>query len=279
MTREAPRTREAPGTSGRRRGRGSLLAVTAALPLVLAHDGAGATWQAILVVMSLGLVVVVALAVIGRVSVGRPDDLVLPLASIAIASSLAPLGSAWLSDWIGWAFPVGVTMLAALLVAATTSLELHRTDPLVYAATGLAVVGAAVLSQPLTMAWHPPPEFLPLAEGVEITIADPQEGTTVPAGTVPLTVTVTGGSIAGELVEVEAVGPDPEEGGVLVVSVDGASVPVEPEEDCTRRAACLEVTVPVELDPGERRVSIEFRRADGASFTPLVTDRVDLLVE
>lgn len=260
--------------------RWSPLPAAAALPWLLAHDGPGATWQALLVVLALGLTAVVVLALLGRVSVERPDDLVLPLASVAIASSLAPLGSAWLSDWIGWAFPLGVVMLVALLVAATTSLRLERRSPLPWTAFGIATVAAALLYQPLTMAWHPPPEFLPLADDVRIEIVEPVDGATVEGGEVPVTIVVEGGSFGGELVrDAETVGPDPEEGGVLAVAVDQAGVEVRPEQDCSRRNTCTEVTFPVELEAGERRVTVEFRRADGASFTPLVTDRVDLEVE
>lgn len=259
-----------------RRRVGALLLVA---PLVLAHDGPGATWQALLVVVALGLVVVVGMAVAGKLRIEQLDDLVLPLASVAIASSLAPLGSQWLSDWIGWAFPVGVVMLSTLLVAATTGLDLAPRSPLPWGGLVAAVVGGVVLYQPLTVAWHPPPDLLPLADDVEITMVSPTDGATVPAGTTEVAITVTGGSIAEGFVDVEELGPDPEEGGVLIAAVDGSFVEVDLDQECSRRAACSEVTFPVELEPGERRLSVEFRRADGASFTPLVTARADLTVE
>lgn len=259
-------------------GRWSTLPIAAALPWTLAHDGPGATWQALLVVIALGMVVLVVMAVLDRLRIERPDDLVLPLASVAIASSLAPLGSAWLSDWVGWAFPVGVVMLATLIVAATTSLRLERRSPLPWGALGVAAVGAAALYQPLTVAWHPPPDFLPLADDVAIAITAPDEGAALPPGTTSVEVTVEGGSIASGFVDVEELGPDPEEGGVLIVSVDGEPLEPDYDQECTRRAACTQVTFPVELDPGEATIRVEFRRADGASFTPLVTDRREVTV-
>lgn len=275
------RDRPTPGgpTPGRSTpARRAVLPLAVASPWILAHDGPGATWQALLVVIALGLVVIVVMAVLDRVQVERPDDLVLPLASVAIASSLAPLGSAWLSDWVGWAFPVGVVMLVALVVAATTSLRLERRSPLPWSALGVAVVGAAALYQPLTLAWHPPPDLLPLADDVAIAITAPEEAATLEAGTTSVEVTVEGGSIASGFVDVEEIGPDPEEGGVLIVSVDGEALEPDYDQECTRRAACTQVTFPVELSPGEATIRVEFRRADGASFTPLVTDRLEVTV-
>ncbi len=262
------------GTTSYRRTSWLLLALAAALPFLLAHDGAGATWQALLVVIALGLVVVVVLTLVGRIRLDQPDDLVLPLASVAIASSLAPLGSAWLSDWIGWAFPIGVVMLVTVLLVTLTPLQLGTTEPITYGAFALAVVGAVLLYQPITLAWHPPVEFLPLADDVEVSIVDPDDGTEVAAGEMLVTVDVTGGSVGNELVSIDEVGTDPEEGGLLEVAVNGEAHEPTFDEDCSRSATCTTVTFPVEVDTGPNDVTIEFRRADGASFTPLVTDRV-----
>lgn len=269
-------------TAPRPRPRRSTLAacgLLAATPWTLAHAGPGATWQALLVVIALGLVLVVAMTVADRLRVERLDDLVLPLASVAIASSLAPLGSAWLSDWVGWAFPVGVAMLVTLVLAATTSLTLHRRSLLPWGALGVAFAGALLLYQPLTIAWHPPPDLLPLADDVAIEVVSPSDGASVPAGETTIEVEVTGGSVASGFLDIEELGPDPEEGGVLIVSVDGDAVEPAYDQECTRRAACTTVAFPVELTPGPATVRVEFRRADGVSFTPLVTDRLELEVE
>jgi hypothetical protein len=249
------------------------------LPLVLAHAGEGATWQALLVVAALGLMVVVVLAVLGRVQLAQPDDLVLPLAGVAIASSLAPLGSMWLSDWVGWAFPVGVVALITLVLVALTPLQLTPTSPITYGALALAVIGAVLLYTPITQAWHPPPDFLPLADDAEVSIATPSDGDAIPAGEVEVIVTVTDGSVQSELVAVDQLGADPEEGGSLAVAVDGQVLTPRFAERCTLDDPCTEVSFPITVEPGERRLVVEFRRGDGAPFTPLVTDAVEFSAE
>lgn len=242
--------------------------------LVLAHAGAGATWQSLLVVAALGLTLIVLLTVLGKVTLAQPDDLVLPLAGVAIGSSLAPLGSYWLSDWIGWAFPLGVVMLATVLLTALTPVELTSRSPVTYGALAIAVISSALLYAPITQAWHPPPDFLPLAEDVEVAITAPGDGDEVSAGTVEVTVTVTDGSVQPEIVALEQLPADPEEAGYLAVAVDGEVVQAAFAEDCSLDAPCTEVTFPVRVAPGERRLVVEFRRGDGVPMTPLVTDAV-----
>lgn len=259
-------------------GRVAVTATALTLPLLLAHAGPGATWQAMLVVASLGLVVVFVLTLVGVVILDAPADLVLPLASVAIASSLSPIGSAVLSDWVGWAFPIGVVMLVALLVTALTPLELRWNEPLAFGAVAIAAIGAWFLYLPITVAWHPPAEFLPDVDDLVLTIVAPADGTTVDAGEVVVVVRVEGGSIGAELVPASELAPgaDPEEAGVLAAAVDGREVPVEIAEDCSRAAPCTTVSFPVDLDPGEHRIVVEFRRMDGAAFTPIVIERTEV---
>jgi hypothetical protein len=250
------------------------LVVATAHPLLLGHAGEGATWQAMLVVVALGLVTVFGLALVGKLELSRPDDLVLPLAGVAIASALAPLGAPILSDWVGWAFPVGVVALVAMVLAVLTPLDLEVTSPLSYGAAGMAVVAALLLHEPLTIAWHPPPDFLPLVDDVEVAITDPADGDDVDAGEVSVTVQVAGGSIGPGLLPVEELPDDPEEAGSLAVAVDGDLVDVEYAETCTVEEPCTSVSFPLELDGGRHDLAVEFRRGDGASLTPLVTDRI-----
>jgi hypothetical protein len=246
---------------------------------VLAHAGPGSTWQAMLVVVALGLTVVFLLTALGRVVIAHLDDLVLPLATVAIVSSLAPLADEWLSDWIGWAFPLGVVMLVALLLAATTPLELAPDGMLVYAAAGLAVAGAVVLHQPLSVAWHPPPDLLPEQGDAQVTIVAPEDGATVEAGILVVEVEVTGGSVGPGGLAFEDLPADPEEAGALDVTVDGNRVPVALEQECTRDEPCSRVSLPVELEPGPVRLRVELTRGDGMPFAPSNIDSVELDVQ
>lgn len=240
---------------------------------ILAHAGAGATWQALLVVSSLGVVVVLALHVIGRIRLRGPDDLVLPLAGVAIASSLAPLGSSFLSDWVGWAFPIGVVALGALLLAALTPFDLSASSPFTYGAVAIAAIAAFTLYQPITVAWHPPPDFLPIADDVEVTIITPDDGGDVLAGQVEVTVAIDGGSVQSELLTEGELAADPEEAGNLAVALDGEVLTPVFTETCTVDSPCSEVTFTLEVEPGDRVIAVEYRRGDGVPMTPLVTDR------
>jgi len=148
--------------------------------VIVAHAGAGSSWQAMVVVAALGLALAVVLATLRVIDVGAPDDLVMPLAASAVASSLgAALGHAWLSDWIGWAIPLGVVSLSALALAALTPLSLTRGSPLPYAAAVLAAVGIIAFQQPLTRELHPPADLTPV--GLET--ADPHPSPASAAGT------------------------------------------------------------------------------------------------
>jgi hypothetical protein len=246
---------------------------------LLAHAGPGSTWQAMVVVVSVGLVVVFLLTVLGRLVIARLDDLVLPLAAVAIVSSLAPLADEWLSDWIGWAFPVGAVMLAALLLAAATPLELAPDGMLSYAAAGLAVAGAVVLHQPLTVAWHPPPDLLPAQGDAQVAIVAPLDGATVEAGDTTVEVAITGGSIGPGGLAFDDLPADAEEAGALDATVDGDRVPVQLEQECSRDEPCTEVSFPVRLEPGDVRLRVEFTRGDGMPFAPSNVDTVEITVE
>lgn len=148
------------------------------LPHVLAHAGSGSTWQAMVTAVALGLALVVVLAALDRIELAAPGDLILPVAAVAILSSLAPLGDRWLSEWIGWALPVGAVALVALLLAALTSLDLSPGGLLLYLALGLAVAGTIVLYRPLTVALHASPDGPPEAGDARLEILEPADGAT-----------------------------------------------------------------------------------------------------
>jgi hypothetical protein len=249
------------------------------VPQLLAHAGPGSTWQAMVTVVALGLAVVVVLVALGRVELDAPGDLILPLAAVAILSSLAPLGDRWLSDWVGWAFPVGAVSLLVLLLAAFTPLGLAPDGVLLYAALGLAVAGAVVLYRPLTVAWHPPPDYLPEAGGTSIVILEPPDGAELGEGEVSVEVEVAAGSIGAGGIPFDDLPADQAEAGTLEVTVAGERVEVELDQECTRRAPCEQASFPVELPAGgEVAIRVEFLRGDGMPFSPAVSDRVELVV-
>jgi hypothetical protein len=228
-------------------------------------------------VVALGLALVVVLAAFDRLELQAPGDLVLPLAGVAILSSLAPLGDVWLSDWIGWAFPVGVVAFLSLLLAALTPLRLATDGVLLYVATGVAAVGALVLYQPLTLAWHPPPDYLPDPGSTEVAIVDPEEGDQLPAGETTVRVWVVDGTVGPGRVPFDDLPWDPAEQGVLEVTVAGERVEVDLDQECPEANPCSEVTFPVELPEGEDvGLQVEFLRGDGMPFSPGVIDRIVL---
>lgn len=228
-------------------------------------------------VVALGLVLVTVLVALDRVELRSPGDLVLPLAGVAILSSLAPIAGEWLSDWIGWAFPVGVVAFVSLLLAAFTPLRLATDGVLTYVAAGLAVIGALVLYQPLTVAWHPPPDSLPDPGGTTVTIVEPADGAQLEPGETEVRVRVDDASIGPGRVPVEELSGGRAEQGVLEVVVAGERVDVELDRDCTAADPCDEVTFPVELPGGEDvGLQVEFLRGDGMPFSPAVIDRISL---
>jgi hypothetical protein len=246
--------------------------------LLLAHAGPGSTWQAAVVVASIALAVCVGMAIARRLIVREPGDLLVPLAGSAIVSSLGPLGHTWLSDWIGWAIPLGVVALLVLLLGALTPLDLAPTSPLVLGAVALAGVGIFMLYQPLTIALHPPPDMLPLRDDSEVHILAPEDGATIEAGELAVTVEVTGGSIGPVSSDLEDLTFDPEEAGSLAVFVDGDRVPAE-WGGCTVSAPCSTVEFEVAVTAGEHRLTVEFVRGDGTPFAPTVVDRITITVE
>lgn len=243
------------------------------LPLV-AHAGTGSTWQAAVVVAGVALAVCVMLAVAGRLSMSSPQDLLVPLAASAIVASLGSLGNTWISDAIGWGLPLAVVSLLALLLAALTPLHLAPASPLALGSLALAAVSMYLLFSPLTIALHPAPDMLPLADDVEVTIVEPTDGETLDAGPIPVTIEVTGGSIGPAFTPPDGLTLDPEEAGSLQVFVDGDRQEVDWDDACTVSNPCSQVDIEVAIPAGESQLTVEFVRGDGTPFAPLVIDRV-----
>ena len=263
-----------------------------ALVLPLAHAGEGATWQALLTLLALGLVVVVLLVAFRVVTLEEPGDLILPLAGTAVLASLSGATSEVLSDWVGWAFPIGVVALLALVLASSTSLTLGWTSPLLGATVALAALGAVVLPGPIVRAWHPTEVGLDnaLLDDLAISIEQPADGATLSTGPVEVVVEARGGTLGDGFDTTAAPPGDPEELvglTITVVNLDtGAndSVAGDPVEDCAD--GCDTATYEVTIDePGEWTIFVEaktadvraFTRTDGSSGTP--TANVTVTVE
>lgn len=250
---------------------------------LVAHAGAGSSWQAMIVVSGVVLAGFLVAAAVGRVRLERPDDLVLPLAATAVASSLGALADQWLSDGVGWGLPLAAVSLVALLLAAFTDLDVRLPAPLPMGAGALAVVSAIALAQPLTVALHPDADLLPLSDDAQVVIAEPAEGDTVEAGSVTVVVETPGGSLGPGLVALEDLGDDPEEAGVLSVVIeqvgdDGSATErriLEPSYDrsCTLTEPCDRVAFSASVDPGTHRLTVELMRGDGTPLAPFVRDR------
>ncbi|MBY5163490.1 hypothetical protein [Salsipaludibacter albus] len=237
--------------------------------LLLAHAGAGATWQALLVLASFGLVAVFLLAVFGVLTLDEPGDLVLPLAGSAVLASLSGATSDFLSDWVGWWFPLGVAALVAVVLAATTRLELSPTSPLAIATVVLGLVASFTLHTAIEDAWHPTGSGIGARwEDATLELVSPTDGDTVPIGPLDVVVRIEGGSIGQGPNDLRT--GDPEEAGIVQVFVDGSLVtgadgaPLRQVENCT--TGCTEATYPIELDRGVHVVSLEFLTSSGESF-------------
>lgn len=257
--------------------------------LPLAHAGEGATWQALLTLLAIGLAGVVVLAAFGVMRIAEPGDLILPLAGTAVLASLSGVTNEVLSDWIGWGFPIGVTALVTLLVAALTPLALSWRTPLVYGAIVVALGAGLVFHSGIERAWHPPtPQLAASApvDDLEITISD----VSADGGAGSVVVAAEGGTIGEGFVAAGSEGPDdPEQQVVVRVFVDGLMVtgpddgPVPPDEDCSD--GCEVATFPVELDSGDHVVLVDAMTADGRLFElPATgdnptTDRADVTIE
>ncbi len=260
--------------------------------LPLAHAGEGATWQALLTLLGIGLVVVVVLAMFGVVTIAEPGDLILPLAGAAVLASLSGATSEILSDWVGWGFPVGVVALLALVVASLTRWDLGPPSPLLWGAVVVGMVAAVTLQGPIVRAWHPTEVGLDnaLLDDLAVEIVTPEPDATVPAGTFDVVVEAAGGSLGDGFVDEGGDVPeDPEERIGLTITVvsletgENEAFPGDPQEDCA--AGCDRATYPVTIDePGRWTVFVEaktadvraFTRTDGSSGTPTASITVDV---
>jgi len=243
------------------------------LMIPLAHAGPGATWQAMLTLFAAGLTVVFLLAAFKVIPLEEPGDLILPFAGTAVLASLSGATNEVLSDWIGWGLPIFTVTLIAIIIAATTPLELSPTSSLTIAAVAVAIVSTVLLHDPLVRNLHPPPDFVLAAEldDLAITVTSPEDDSTVPIGPLEVAVEVTGGSLGPGFADAP-LDPDPEELVGLTLTVvsmaTGQSVSVSgvPAEGC--QAGCQSATYLVEIPAaGNWSVFVEAKTSDARPFT------------
>ncbi len=256
--------------------------------ILFAHAGPGSTWQAMVVVAGVVLTGFLVAAGLGKIHIERADDLVVPLASTAIVSSLGTIAHEVVSDGIGWALPLAVVSLLALSLGAVTGLDLRFPSPLPMGAIALAGVSAVVLYAPLTIALHPPAELLPLSDDSAITIVEPIDGGSAD-GPVAVTVEVTGGSFGPGRVPLDELPEDPEEAGTVSVAIEEVReddritqqqlVGVDHPPHCTVADPCEQLTFDVDPVPGTYQLTVEFVRGDGVPLAPFVRDRITFTVE
>lgn len=250
---------------------------------MLAHAGPGASWQALLVAAGVTLTGFLLAAAIGRITIADGDDLVVPLATTAVVSSLGTVAPEQLSDAIGWALPLAVVSLLTLLIAAFTDLDVRLPAPLPMGAVALGVVSAIVLHQPLSLALHPPAELLPLSDDAAVMIVEPADGGVIDEGPVTVLVEVSGASLGPGRVPLEELPDDPEEAGSLSVALEVVGddtsaqqqrVEANYEQTCTVADPCDQVSFELDPPPGTYELTVEFVRGDGTPLAPFVRDRI-----
>lgn len=114
--------------------------------MLLAHAGGMGALLSLVTVLSSGIAVVFVLVAIGRIPLAENGDLVLPLASVAVVSSVAPLMGDLLSDAAAPAAMAGLALLLWLVVAANAPFDPRH--PAALGAAVLAAVAAAVVLGP-----------------------------------------------------------------------------------------------------------------------------------
>ena len=252
------------------------MVVPVAVPVPLAH-GSGGDWEGLITLLSVGIGVVFLLAIFRRIKLERPGDLVSPLAAVAVLAAVAPVVGGSLNEFADDALPVGVVLLVAMILSATTSARIDRPVTLVIVA-GVAIGASMVFARPLHDAWHPQPEMLALAEDVEVRIVEPADGAEVTGGTAELVVAVDNGTIGPlTVLESEWTG-DWQELGHLHLYVDGELVDMVEAPDCTIAQPCREVTFPVALSAGAHELSVEFVAWNHNPFAPPVNASVAVTV-
>ena len=134
-----------------------------ATALVLAHGPGGeAAWESLVTALALGVGLVFVLAVTTRIRVETPGDLILPLAVVAIVSSLAPNAASGLADIVGYAMVAGAVLAVGLVVVAVTDHDRSLASPVTLAVVAVAVVATLLAGPPIHDSLYRPPTTNPM---------------------------------------------------------------------------------------------------------------------
>lgn len=263
------------------RGTHAMIDSSTLLPtIVVGHAGPGSVWQAMVVVAAVALTLVAVAVATRKLLMEDARDLVVPATVTAGAASLGAVGHTWISDGIGWGLPLAIVASLALLVHVTTPWRLDGFSPLSGATLAIAVVSVVMLTQPLTIALHPPVEVLPLAGDATIQIVSPADNATIEAS-FELVVAVSGATIGPGADSFNAwaqTTSDPLELATVTVAVNGDRNPVTWESTCTVTAPCTQISGVLSLGAGPQAITVELVRGDGVPLAPAVVDRVRVVV-
>lgn len=256
--------------------------MTPLAPPLLAHTGAGATWQALLFVVTLGLTVMAVATRLGRFQVDEVDDLVLPLAGLAIVSSIAPVFSDVLSDVVGWFIPTAVAAVVVLAAHATGALSAAARRDGATLLLGVGAVVSILFGSAIGRFLHPPDPRAFLVDDVDVAIASvdgraPVDGRVVAdASPIEVVVEVSGGSVGAPEDADERLTDDPEELGFVVLFADGMLLEAASAATCSRTRPCTRLTYQLALPPAVASITAELRPSGGRAFATVVFDRVAL---
>lgn len=238
--------------------------------LFLAHQAAGASWQALVTVVGVLSAALFLLVVARAVRVSSHSDLVLPLAGVVIISSMGTAQSDTLSDHVGWALPLGVVALLALIAYAFWPAAMRPTSPATITVVIVAILAGVLLEGPVSKALHPPVavfdvQSLPFVDDVAMTIVSPATQSTV---TSPVTIVleVTGGTVGNRLMTPSEAPSDPEQLGLVRILDGTTDLLVLPLEPCTPQDPCTTLTYELDLAPGTHTLYPEFLTATGSTF-------------
>lgn len=254
--------------------------MTPLVPL-LAHIGSpNNPWIGVMTVSALVLLVVFALVAAGRVQLQEPGDLLLPLATTVLVAGLAGSLGDLINDQGPWAVPAGLVALVALLVGASRGVEFRWGQRRTWGVTGVAVVAAVALYNPLNNLWFPTDasgEPLPTLQDAQVTAT-----VTEPLGdgdSLAVRVTLDGATFGDTITATRPADPETR----LVPRFQVGSVyltpPVPPEcataEDCT--TADFELTLPTGfVTTLPESLVVELLTADGLPFAPPLQTRFEV---